>query len=125
MLRTGWLAAGLGVSTALVVSHPLEGARNVLPLAWSRDARQVAYETRAEPTNPYSGTQLAGDLHVLDLRSGESRPVPRPGEVSAAGFSPDSRRLAVQGTTGLSVVDLDKRRVSHPRWLRCPRRLHG
>ena len=98
--------AVVDLSTGKVASHPLEGARSVVPVAWSRDAQQLAYVTRVKPTNPYSGTSLAGDLHVLDLRSGDSRPVPGVRQVSAAAFSPDSRQLAVQGRGGLSVVDL-------------------
>jgi hypothetical protein len=98
--------AVVDLSTGRVSRHPVESARSVVPLAWSHDEQQVAYVSGVKPTNPYAGPRYVGDLHVLDLRSGTSRPVPGTEQVWAAAFSPDSRQLAVQRSGGLSVVDL-------------------
>jgi dipeptidyl aminopeptidase/acylaminoacyl peptidase len=92
--------------TGVVTDHRLPGARSVIPLAWSPTEDQVAYLANDKPTNPYSGSGLEGALFVLDLRSGDSRPVPGVGQTRAAAFSPDGRLLAVQQQSGLVVVDL-------------------
>jgi hypothetical protein len=100
--------------TGAVADHPLPEARSVIPLAWSPTEEQVAYLADDRPTNPYSGSELVGSLFVLDLASGESRPVPGVGPTSAAAFSPDGRRLAVQQQEGLVVVDLANRTIHIP-----------
>src|SRR6478735_27244 len=104
--------ADLGVvdlGTGDVTTHGLPSARSVIPVAWAPDGSRVAYLEGADPTNPYSGGPIVGDLVLLDLRSGEAVPVPGGKHASTAAFSPDGRSLAVQrgsGSGGLAVVDL-------------------
>jgi WD40 repeat protein len=87
--------------------------RSVVPIAWSRDGSRVAYLSGDDPTNPYSGQRLAGDLVVLDLASGNATPVPGDRQAWAAAFSPDGDQLAVQRASGgasgdLSILDLSE-----------------
>jgi hypothetical protein len=104
--------ADLGIvdlSTGDSTTHGLPSARSVVPVAWAPDGSKIAYLEGADPTNPYSGGPIVGDLVVLDLESGEDVLVPGGANTSTAAFSPDGRRLAVQrtsGSGGLAVVDL-------------------
>lgn len=94
------------LATGDVVRRTLPDARSVRPVAWSRDGRQVAYLADDGPTNPHLGRPLVGALWLLDLDTGVAEPVPESGASTAAAFSPDAARLAVQKAGGVMVVDL-------------------
>jgi WD40 repeat protein len=87
----------------------LPAARGVVPVAWSQDSRYLAY-VGADTTNVVESA-VAGPLFVLDTRSGRSDLLT--GDVSAAAFSPDGSRVAVQspGSTQIRVLDRSGRTV--------------
>lgn len=92
-------------------SHALPEGKSVVPVAWSRDGRQLAHLLTAKPTNPHRGEPIVGDLGVLDLQTGETTMLRPARKVRTAAFSPDGTRLAVQrdvATGGvLTIVDID------------------
>ncbi|VXB17525.1 exported hypothetical protein [Nocardioides sp. AX2bis] len=97
------------LSSADVARHALPPARSVRPIAWSSESTQVAYISSTEPTNPYSGRSLVGDLVVLDTDSGDTTAVTVGDPISGAAFSPDGSLIAVQrrgSSSGISLVDL-------------------
>ena len=94
------------LATGDVVRRTLPAARSVRPVAWSRDGRRVAYLADDGPTNPHLGQPLVGALWVLDLDTGVAGTVPGSGASTAAAFSPDGARLAVQEAGGVAIVDL-------------------
>ena len=92
-------------ATGDVRTLALPDARAVLPLAWSPDARRLAYLSPTEAADPFaSPTDPAGDLLVLDVGSGRARPVPDVDDAVSAAFSPDGRLLAVQRSGGAVEV---------------------
>ncbi len=97
--------------TGEATSHPLPTGQSVLPVAWSRDGTALAHLLSLEPTNPYTGERIAGEVGVLDL--GDDTTDLLPGDdVTAVAFSPDGTELAVERTgtsfadARISVVDL-------------------
>jgi hypothetical protein len=87
--------AVLDLTTGKVEVHPVPGGQSAIPLAWSPDSTLVAYLTTAEPSNPYSGTAVTGDLGVLDVRAGTADLLPGEPDVGTVAFSPDGTELAV------------------------------
>jgi hypothetical protein len=89
--------------------YPLPAGRSIVPLAWSPDGKRVAYQFSAEPTNPYGGFPITGDIGLLDVQTGTAEAVPGASDVKTAAFSPDGTELALQhGALGgtLEVVSL-------------------
>jgi len=89
--------------------HPLPAGRSIVPLAWSPDGKQVAYQFSAEPTNPHGGFPITGDVGLLDVQTGIAEALPGASDVKSAAFSPDGTELALQhGLVGgtLEVVSL-------------------
>jgi dipeptidyl aminopeptidase/acylaminoacyl peptidase len=82
----------------------LPDAPGVVPLAWSRDSRYLAYVT-AGTAGPFEPSVL-GPLVVLDTATGRTRSVAE--DVSAAAFSPDGSRIAVQSRSTSQVRVLDR-----------------
>lgn len=97
--------------TGEATSHPLPTGQSVLPVAWSRDGTTLAHLLSPEPTNPYTGERIAGEVGVLDLGDDSADLLPGD-DVTAVAFSPDGTELAVEraGTSftdaRISVVDL-------------------
>ncbi len=97
--------------TGEATSHPLPTGQSVLPVAWSRDGTTLAHLLSPEPTNPYTGERIAGEVGVLDLGDDSTDLLPGD-DVTAVAFSPDGTELAVEraGTSftdaRISVVDL-------------------
>jgi Tol biopolymer transport system component len=87
----------MDLSTARVTTHTLP-ATDARPLAWSPDARRLAYVS----TSTESG---AGTLGVLDVETGHATEFPALGKVIAGAYSPDGSRLAVQVGTELLFLD--------------------
>ncbi len=56
--------------------YPLPAGRSIVPLAWSADGKQVAYQFSAEPTNPYGGFPITGDVGLLDPQTGIAEALP-------------------------------------------------
>ena len=113
--------AVLDLTTGEVDRHPVPGGRSVLPVAWSRDGRLVAYLLSDTATSTTSGTPAEGDVGVLDVTSGQARPMAGTAGVWTAAFSPDGSELAVQQSVAaggaLEVVSVDggaRRDVSLP-----------
>ncbi|MEV0131607.1 hypothetical protein AB0H83_24480 [Dactylosporangium sp. NPDC050688] len=81
--------AVVDLRTGRTSAHRSRGTGAVRPLAWSPDGTRLAY--------------TVGDTEssVLDLRTGLSTPLASP--ATAAAFSPDGRRLAVQGAPDTEV----------------------
>lgn len=83
-------------------SYVVPRVPGVVPVAWSADGSRLAYlgtdETSAHPV---------GRLFVFDVASHQAAPVPGADAVTAAAFSPDGTRLAVQspGPAVVRVVD--------------------
>ncbi len=98
--------------TGEATSHPLPTGQSVVPVAWSRDGTTLAHLLSPEPTNPYTGARITGEVGVLDL--GDDTTDLLPGDdVTAVAFSPDGTELAVEraGTSfadaaRITVVDL-------------------
>lgn len=97
------------LTTGESTTHPLPQGRSVISAAWSNDGQSLAILLSSEPTNPYSGGRITGDIGVLDLTTDETEVLDE-GTATAAAFSPDGTELAVErsddGDTTLSVVDL-------------------
>jgi hypothetical protein len=85
----------LDLRTGRVETRPVPGGHSAIPLAWSPDATLVAYLSTAEPSNPYTGTAITGDIGVLDTRTGTASILPGLPDVREAAFSPDGTELAV------------------------------
>ena len=101
--------AVVDLTTGDVATHPLPQGRSVVPVAWTADGRSLAMLLSAEPTNPYSGSRITGDLGVLDLAGDSTEVMDLDGtSAAAAAFSPDGAELAVEraGPRELSVIDL-------------------
>jgi hypothetical protein len=100
--------------------YPLPAGNSVVPLAWSPDGTQIAYLFSAEPTNPYGGTPIAGDVGLLNLQTGKAEKLPGATDVWTAAFDPDGTELALHHSGGtLEVVSL----VGHsPRIIQAPGR---
>lgn len=81
--------AVVDLRTGRTSAHRGRGAGAVRPLAWSPDGTRLAYTV--------GDTESA----VLDLRTGASTPLASP--ATAAAFSPDGRRLAMQGAPDTEV----------------------
>lgn len=97
--------------TGNATTHPLPTGRSVLPVAWSRDGRTLAHLLSPDPSNPYTGERIAGEVGLLDLGDDTTDVLPDD-DVTAVAFSPDGTELAVEqaDTAGmgsrLRVVDL-------------------
>jgi hypothetical protein len=87
----------LDVSTAAVTTHTLP-ATDARPLAWSPDARRLAYVS----TSTESG---AGTLGVLDVDTGHATEYPALGAVIAAAYCADGSQLVVQAGSDLVFLD--------------------
>ena len=101
--------AVVDLATGDVATHPLPQGRSVVPVAWTSDGESLAMLLSAEPTNPYSGSRITGDLGVLDLADDSTDVMDLDGTVAAAAaFSPDGTELAVERAAPreLSVIDL-------------------
>ncbi len=86
---------------------PVTEGRGVLPLAWSPDGRLLAYLSTPEPTNPYGGAPITGDLGLLDLETRRAAELPGTSGVSTAAFASDGSQLAVEHGGALEVRSLD------------------
>jgi hypothetical protein len=99
----------IDLMTGEVSTHPLPQGRSVVSAAWSNDGQSLAILLSPEPTNPYSGGRITGDIGLLDLTTDETEMLDE-GTATAAAFSPDGTELAVErsddGDTTLSVIDL-------------------
>lgn len=97
------------LTTGETTTHPLPQGRSVISAAWSNDGRSLAILLSPEPTNPYSGGRITGDVGILDLTTDRTE-VLKEGTATAAAFSPDGTELALErsddGDTTLSVIDL-------------------
>ena len=98
--------------TGETTTHPLPTGRSVLPVAWTRDGTRLAHVLSPEPTNPYSGERITGEVGVLDLADDTTDVLPDD-DVIAVAFSPDGTELALDRAGSylaerrtLSVVDL-------------------
>lgn len=94
--------------TGRTTTHPLPTGRSVVPLAWSHDGETVAHLLSTEPTNPYSGSRIVGDVGLLDLTDDTTEVLEERTAVAVA-FSPDDSELAVERTgveDRISVVEL-------------------
>ena len=94
------------LTTGETTSHPLPTGRSVVPVAWSADGRTVASVLSEDPTNPYSGSRIRGDVGLVDLADHTSEVLDADGTATAAAFSPDGSELAVERADRLAVVDL-------------------
>lgn len=99
--------------TGDTTTHPLPTGRSVLPVAWSRDGRTLAHLLSPEPTNPYTGERIAGQVGLLDLDDDTSAVLPDL-DVTAVAFSPDGAELAVEQADTDSVADARLRVVDLP-----------
>lgn len=81
--------------TGEAISHPLPTGQSVLPVAWSRDGTTLAHLLSPEPTNPYTGERIAGEVGVLDLGD-DTTELLSGDDVTAVAFSPDGTELAVE-----------------------------
>ncbi len=101
------------LTTGEPTTHPLPQGRSVIPVAWSSDGGSLAMLLSAEPTNPYSGGRIKGDVGILDLDRDTSDVRPLDGATGVA-FSPDGTGLAVDRTAAdgvvLTIVDADGER---------------
>lgn len=98
--------------TGETTTHPLPTGRSVLPVAWTRDGSTLAHLLSPEPTNPYTGERITGEVGVLDLDDDTTDVLPGDDVISVA-FSPDGTELALDragsylaDSRTLSVVDL-------------------
>lgn len=100
----------LDLGTGAVERHRVPGGRSLLPLAWSPDGSRLAYLLSETATSTLSGMPPEGDVGVLDLATGQARPVAGAERVWTAAFSPDGSELAVQHPDaaggGLQLLDL-------------------
>ena len=101
--------------------YPLPDGHSVVPLAWSPDGTQIAYLFSAEPTNPYGGMPIAGDVGLLNLQTGKAEKLPGATDVWTAAFDPDGTELALQHSalTGgtlevVSLADNSRRIIQAP-----------
>jgi hypothetical protein len=94
------------LATGDTTRHDLPSGRSVVPVAWSADGRTVAILLSEDPTNPYSGGRITGDVGLLDLTDDTAEVLGLEGSATAAAFSPDGSELAVEQSGGLTVVDL-------------------
>lgn len=96
------------LETGGVTSQEVPDARSALPVAWSPDGDRVSYLATDKPTNPHDRSTIRGTLFELDLSSGTVERVPGGTQATAAAYSPDGTRMAVQHrkSAGLEIVDL-------------------
>jgi hypothetical protein len=94
------------LATGSSTTHPLPRGRSVVPLAWSSDGETLASLVSDEPTSPYSGGRITGEVALLGLPGGPAEVLPLEGSAAAAAFSPDGSELAVEQSGGVTVVDL-------------------
>ncbi len=102
--------AVVDLTTGTTSTHELPQGRSVIPVAWSSDGGSLAMLLSDEPTNPYSGGRIKGDVAILDLDRDTSAVMPQDGATGVA-FSPDGSALAVDRTAAdgavLTIVDAD------------------
>src|SRR6476469_1031312 len=77
-------------------TYDLPQGRSVIPVAFSSDVGRLALLLTDEPTNPYSGGRITGDVGVLDLGDGSTDVLDLGGAAAGAAFSPDGTELAVE-----------------------------
>jgi hypothetical protein len=94
------------LTTGTTTRHALPAGRSVVPLAWSADGDQLASLVSDDPTNPYSGGRITGDVALLDLPDDDAEVLDLERSATAAAFSPDGSELAVEQSGGVTVVDL-------------------
>ena len=101
------------LTTGTVSTHPLPSGRSVIPVAWSSDGQSLANLISSDPTNPYLGERITGDVGILDLSSDDTTLL-EVDDATAVAFSPDGLELAVErahdGGVDLTVVDQDAER---------------
>ena len=97
------------LTTGTTATHALPQGRSVVPVAWSADGGSLAMLLSSEPTNPYSGERITGDIGLLDLSDDSTEVLDLDDAGAAAAYSPDGSELAVERADprGLSVVTLD------------------
>ena len=103
--------AVVDLTTGETTTHPLPRGRSVVPLAWTSGSGSLAVLLSADPTNPYAGSRITGDVAVLDLADDTSDVLDLDDNAAGAAFSPDGSRLVVERSAPreLSVVDLTDR----------------
>ncbi len=100
--------AVVDLTTGETTTHPLPQGRSVVPVAWSNDGRSMALLLSDDPTSPYSGGRITGDVGVLDLDR-DTTEVMSKGGATAVAFSPDDTSLAVErsGEDGREIAIVD------------------
>ena len=84
------------LTTGETSTYDLPRGRSVIPVAFSADVGRLALLVSDEPTNPYSGGRIRGDVAVLDLDAGSTDVLDLGGSAAGAAFSPDGTELAVE-----------------------------
>lgn len=98
--------AVVDLRTGGVRRYPVDGARSVLPVAWSPDGQRLAYLGGPEPTDPHSGSRPTGAVTLLDLETGQGRTLPGEAAEGGVAFAPDGTEVAVQHVGGGSAVQV-------------------
>lgn len=82
--------------------------RSVIPVAFADDGGSLAMLLSDEPTNPYRGERITGDIAVLDLSDGSTEVIDVDGAGATAAFSPDGTEIAVERASPreLSLIPL-------------------
>ena len=88
--------AVVDLTTGTTSTYDLPQGRSVIPVAFSSDVGRLALLLTDEPTNPYSGGRITGDVGVLDLEDGSTDVLDLGGAAAGAAFSPDGTELAVE-----------------------------
>lgn len=88
--------AVVDLTTGETETYDLPQGRSVIPVAFSSDGGSLAMLLSDEPSNPYSGGRITGDIGVLDVAAGSTEVLDVAGTGAAAAFSPDGSELAVE-----------------------------
>jgi hypothetical protein len=88
--------AVVDLTTGETSTYDLPQGRSVIPVAFSADGGSLAMLLSDEPTNPYRGERITGDVGVLDLADGSTEVIDVDGTGAAAAFSPDGTEIGVE-----------------------------
>ncbi|RYB91246.1 hypothetical protein EUA06_07895 [Nocardioides glacieisoli] len=84
------------LTTGETSTYDLPQGRSVIPVAFSADGGSLAMLLSAEPTNPYRGVRITGDVGVLDLADSSTEVIDVGGTGATAAFSPDGSEIGVE-----------------------------